>query len=57
MGRKKKEKKKKKAPAVKNTVAVIKNTTVGSAQPDQLDLRHLSDDWREFYRQVIDQVR
>lgn len=57
MGRKTKEKKKKKLQAVKNNGPVTRNTTVDSARPDQPDLSHLFGDWREFYRQVIDQLR
>lgn len=57
MGRKKKDKKKKKLQAVKNTSAALKVTAVRQTQPDQPDLSHLSGEWREFYRLVIDQVR
>lgn len=57
MGRKKKDKKKQKLQAVKNTSAAPKETAVRQTQPEQPDLSHLSGEWREFYRLVIDQVR
>lgn len=56
MGRKKREKKKKKHLVGENTSAVPENTADNPIQPDQPDLSHLSGDWREFYRLVIDRV-
>jgi len=64
VGRTKKEKKRKKLQAVRNNSAVPKNTVAAPksiaaspAQSDLPDLSHLSGDWQEFYRLVIDQVR
>lgn len=56
MGRKKKGKIKKKLRTKKDTGATGKNNTAGPAQPEQPDLSHLSGDWREFYRLVIEQI-
>lgn len=62
MGRKKREKRKKKRRAGENTKTLPKNTAAAPIQPDQAgeagaaDLSHLSGDWREFYRLVIDRL-
>ena len=68
MGRKKREKKKKKrrvgeavsaAPgktAGKAAQSEPENTAGKAGQPEQPDLNHLSGEWREFYRLVINRL-
>lgn len=56
MGRKKREKKKKKHQAGKAAGARPENITGKPTGPDQPDLSHLSGEWRDFYRLVIDRV-
>jgi len=56
VGRKKREHKKKKHQAGENTRTVPENTAGKPTQLDQPDLSHLSGDWQEFYRLVIDRV-
>ncbi|MCL6559744.1 MAG: hypothetical protein K6U74_13305 [Firmicutes bacterium] len=53
MGRKKREKKKKRHQAGKSIGAAPENTAGNPVRPD---LGHLSGDWREFYRLVIDRI-
>lgn len=56
MGRRKREKKKKKR-RVEGPVGAAPDNTAGTAnQLDQPDLGHLSGEWREFYRLVIDRL-
>jgi hypothetical protein len=54
-GRKKKDKKIRKIRVGKNTSPGIQNT-VSLPQPDQPDLGHLSGEWQEFYRLVIERI-
>lgn len=56
MGRKKREKKKKKRRVEEPISAVPENTAGKATQPEQPDLNHLSGEWREFYRLVINRL-
>ena len=56
MGRKKREKKKKKHRSGENTGAVPKNAAGGPVGPERPDFSHLSVEWREFYRLVVDRL-
>ena len=56
MGRRKREKKKKKR-RMDGAVGAAPDNTAGTAgRPEQPDLGHLSGEWREFYRLVIDRL-
>lgn len=58
MGAKKKEKNKKKRQAGKKTVAIkTKNTADDALSPELPGLNHMSGQWREFYRLVIERVK
>lgn len=56
MGKKKKKKEKVKPRAVKKTGVNPIKTTDGPLQPEHPDLSHLSGDWQEFYRLVIERI-
>lgn len=56
MGRKKREKKRKKRRAEGPAGAVPDNTAEKANRPELTVLGHLSGEWREFYRLVIDRL-
>ncbi len=58
MGAKKKEKNKKKRQGRKKTVAIKTRDTTGDAHgPELPGLNHMSGQWQEFYRLVIERVK
>lgn len=56
MGRKKQGKKTKKPRAEKNTNTELNNNKITTVLPENPDLSHLSGEWQEFYRRVIDRI-
>ncbi|MBP7331469.1 MAG: hypothetical protein BWY65_02368 [Firmicutes bacterium ADurb.Bin373] len=56
MGRKKRDKKKKKRRVEEPISTASENTPGEATQPEQRDFSHLSGEWREFYRLVIDRL-
>jgi hypothetical protein len=58
LGAKKKEKNKKKRQGRKKTVSIKTRDTTGDAPiPELPGLNHMSGQWREFYRLVIERVK